>query len=135
VKGFKEFLLRGNLLDLAVAVVVGTAFAAVVKALVADLLTPLIAAIGGKPDFESLTFTVHHSTFLYGDFVNAVVSFVVVAAVVFFAVAKPVTGFLGRLGRLPDEQPMRPCPFCLTTVPSAATRCAHCTSVLEAEAS
>jgi large conductance mechanosensitive channel len=135
VKGFKEFLLRGNLLDLAVAVVVGTAFAAVVKALVADLLTPLIAAIGGQSNFANLTFTVHHSTFLYGDFVNAVLSFVVIAAVVFFAVARPVTGFLGRLGRLPQEQPMHPCPFCLTSVPVAATRCAQCTSELEAGAS
>ncbi|MDA8275064.1 MAG: large conductance mechanosensitive channel protein MscL [Actinomycetota bacterium] len=135
MKGFKEFLLRGNLLDLAVAVVVGTAFAAVVKALVADLLTPLIAAIGGQSNFANLTFTVHHSTFLYGDFVNAVLSFVVIAAVVFFAVARPVTGFLGRLGRLPQEQPMHPCPFCLTSVPVAATRCAQCTSELEAGAS
>ena len=133
MKGFREFLLRGNLLDLAVAVVIGTAFAAVVKALVADLLTPLIAAIGGQPDFARLTFTVHHSTFLYGDFVNAAVSFVVVAAVVFFAVVKPVTGFLGRLGLLPQEQPMRDCPFCLTSIPAAATRCAHCTAEVEAQ--
>ena len=98
-------------------------------------LTPLIAAIGGQSNFANLTFTVHHSTFLYGDFVNAVLSFVVIAAVVFFAVAKPVTGFLGRLGRLPQEQPMHPCPFCLTSVPVAATRCAQCTSELEAGAS
>ncbi len=135
MKGFKEFLLKGNLIDLAIAVVVGTAFAAVVTALVQDLLTPLIAAIGGQPNFGGLTFTVHHSRFLYGAFVNALVTFVVVAAVVYFAVAKPVTGFLGRLGRLPAEQPMRPCPYCLTSVPAAATRCAHCTSELEAEAS
>ncbi|MGC8462045.1 MAG: large conductance mechanosensitive channel protein MscL [Acidimicrobiales bacterium] len=133
MKGFREFLLRGNLLDLAVAVVIGTAFAAVVKALVTDLLTPLIAAIGGQSNFERLTFTVHHSTFLYGDFVNAAVSFVVVAAVVFFAVVKPVTGFLGRLGRLPQEQAMRDCPFCLTSIPAAATRCAHCTAEVEAQ--
>lgn len=90
LKGFKEFILRGNVVDLAVAVVVGTAFTAVVTALVRDLLTPLIAAIVGKPDFSSLTFTVHHSKFRYGDFINAVVQFLLIAAAVYFVVVLPI---------------------------------------------
>jgi large conductance mechanosensitive channel len=95
---FKRFVLRGNVVDLAIAVVVGAAFTAVVTAMVRDLITPLIAAIGGKPNFESLTFTVHHSTFMYGDFLNALISFVIMAAVVFFFVVQPVNHLI-RLSR------------------------------------
>ncbi|MBO0810385.1 MAG: large conductance mechanosensitive channel protein MscL, partial [Actinobacteria bacterium] len=97
--GFKKFLMRGNLIDLAVAVVVGVAFNAVVQALVTDLITPLIAAAGGKPDFSRLHFTVHNSTFLYGSFVNAVVSFLIIAAVVYFLLVMPSTRITARLAR------------------------------------
>jgi len=130
VKEFKDFLLRGSLLDLAVAVVVGAAFTAVVNALVKDLLTPLIAAIVGKPDFAGLTFTINHSQFAYGSFLNAVVSFVLVAAAIFFFVIKPVNHVMRRLGRTPEEDPVRECPECLSKVPVAATRCAYCTTEL-----
>lgn len=126
MKDFKAFLLRGNLVDLAVAVVIGVAFGAVVTALVGDLITPLIAAIGGQPNFSNLSFTVNHSTFRYGDFVDALVSFVVIAAAVFFLVMKPVNALLARSRK--DEAPtMKPCPHCLTEIPLAATVCAACT--------
>jgi large conductance mechanosensitive channel len=130
VKEFKDFLLRGSLLDLAVAVVIGAAFTAVVNALVKDLLTPLIAAIVGKPDFAGLTFTINHSQFAYGSFLNAVLSFVLVAAAIFFFVIKPVNHVMRRLGRTPEEDPVRECPECLSKVPVAATRCAYCTTEL-----
>jgi large conductance mechanosensitive channel len=96
VRDFKEFLLRGNLVDLAVAVVIGLAFAAVITAFVADIITPLIAAIGGQPNFSRLTFTVNGSHFFYGDFVNAVLTFIIIAAVVFFLVVKPVNAMMAR---------------------------------------
>ncbi len=126
---FKQFLLRGNLVELAVAVVIGLAFAAVINALVADLITPLIAAIGGKPDFSALRFTVNGSTFKYGDFVNAVVSFVIIAAVVFFLVVRPVNGLMERSRSEPPPEPtLRKCPECLSDIPVAAKRCAYCSS-------
>ena len=96
VKDFREFILRGNVVDLAVAVVVGAAFGAVVAALVADIITPVIAAIGGKPDFSNLTFTINGSRFKYGDFINAIISFLIIAAAVFFLVVKPVNALLAR---------------------------------------
>ena len=126
MKDFKAFLLRGNLVDLAVAVVIGVAFGAVVTALVGDLITPLIAAVGGKHDFSRLTFTVHHSTFKYGDFINALLAFVVVAAAVFFLVVKPVNALTAR--RKGEEgATVRPCPHCLSDIPVAANVCAFCT--------
>jgi len=125
VKDFKAFLLRGNLVDLAVAVVIGIAFAAVVTALVADLITPLIAAIGGKADFSNLTFTIHHSQFKYGDFINALIAFVTIAAAVFFLVVKPMNALMAR--RHKDEPTTKPCPHCLTEIPLAAMVCAACT--------
>jgi len=131
MKQFKEFLLRGNLIDLAIAVVIGTAFAAVVKALVADLVTPLIAAIGGKPNFASLYFTVNDSKFLYGDLINVILTFIVIAAVIFFLVVKPTNSLLARLGRLPKDEPVMTCPQCLSQVPVGAHRCLYCTSELE----
>ena len=130
LKEFKDFLFRGNLLDLAVAVVIGAAFTGVVNALVKDIITPFIAAIIGKPNFDSLTFTINHSQFNYGSFFNAVLSFVLVAAVIFFLVIKPVNHMMSKLGRVPDEDPVRECPECLTKVPVAATRCSACTSAL-----
>ena len=131
MKDFKEFLLRGNLVDMAVGVVIGLAFAAVITALVADLITPLIAAIGGNPDFSRLTFTVNKSHFLYGSFVNALISFLVIAAVVFFLVLKPVNALMARRRtETPVAATTRECPECLSEVPIAARRCAFCTSEL-----
>ena len=129
LKEFREFILRGNLVDLALAVVVGTAFAAVVTSLVEDLTPPLIAAAGGEPDFSALTFTVNESQFRYGDFVNAILTFVIVAAVLFFLVIKPVNALLARLRTEPpvDEQ-TRNCPECLSEIPERARRCAFCTA-------
>ena len=129
LREFRSFLLRGNLVDLAVAVVVGTAFGAVVTALVADLVTPLIAAIGGQPDFGELDFTINGSRFAYGEFLNALLSFVIVAAVVFFLILKPVNALMERMRTEPDvESETRPCPECLSQIPVPATRCAFCTS-------
>jgi large conductance mechanosensitive channel len=125
MKDFKAFLLRGNLVDLAVAVVIGVAFGAVVTAFVSDLITPLIAAIAGKPDFSSLTFTINHSTFRYGDFLNALISFVIIAAAVFFAVVKPVNALMAR--RKSEEPAVRSCPHCLSEIPVAASVCSSCT--------
>jgi large conductance mechanosensitive channel len=129
MKDFKEFLLRGNLVDMAVGIVVGVAFAAVIAALVSDLLTPLIAAIGGNPDFSSLSFTINGSHFLYGAFINALITFVVIAAVVFFFVVKPVNALLARRRTEPPVDVItRPCPECLSEIPTAAKRCAFCTA-------
>ena len=104
VKEFREFILRGNLVELAVAVVIGTAFAAVVSAFVADLVTPLIAAVGGEPDFSRLTFEINDSTFRYGDFINALLTFAIIAAVVFFFVVKPVNALMARYSTEPDVE-------------------------------
>jgi large conductance mechanosensitive channel len=127
VKGFREFLTRGNLVELAVAVVIGTAFTAVVAAVVADLITPLIAAIGGKPDFSSLTFTINHSTFRYGAFINALITFLIIAAVVYFLVVKPMAALLARMDRT-KAATERDCPECLSSIPMAAHRCKYCTA-------
>jgi len=129
VKEFRQFLLRGNVVDLAVAVVIGAVFGAVVSALVADLLTPLIAAIIGEPDFSNLTFTINKSVFKYGDFINAVITFVIVAAVVFFFVVRPINALISRSRREPPSDPTtRRCPECLSEIPIDARRCAFCTS-------
>jgi len=126
---FKAFLLRGNLIDMAVGIVIGISFAAVITALVADLVTPLIAAIGGQSDFSGLSFTIHQSHLLYGAFINALVSFIVIAAVLFFLVIKPVNALMARRKTEPpvDETTMR-CPECLSEIPVAARRCAFCTA-------
>ena len=126
---FKQFLLRGNVIDLAVAFVVGAAFAALVQAAVADLLTPLVAAIFGQPDFSNLKFTVNGSVFRYGHFLNQVVSFVLIAVVVFFFVVKPINRLteLSRRRESPDPT-TRKCPECLSEIPIDARRCAFCTS-------
>jgi large conductance mechanosensitive channel len=129
VKDFKTFLLRGSLVDLAVGIVIGVAFGAVVTALVSDLITPLIAAIGGKPDFSTLSFTINKSHFLYGDFFDAVLSFVVIAAVIFFVVVKPVNALIARSRTEPPPDPTtRNCPECLSEIPIAAKRCSYCTT-------
>jgi large conductance mechanosensitive channel len=127
VKGFQKFIMRGNLIDLAVAVVIGTAFTAMVTAIVSDIITPLIAAIGGKPNFGSLTFTVHHSEFKYGLLINAVLSFLIVAAVVYFMIVAPVARVTTRFARH-KEATERDCPECLSSIPVAARRCKYCTA-------
>ena len=129
VQEFKQFLLRGNVIDLAVAVVLGVAFAAVVASLVEDLLTPLIAAIFGEPDFSQLTFTINGSTFFYGQFINTLISFVTIAAALFFFVVKPVNTLISRARREPTPDPTtQKCPECLSEIPIDARRCAFCTS-------
>ena len=138
LKEFKQFILRGSVVDLAVAVVVGVAFTAVITALVKDLLTPLIAAIFGKPNFSSLTFTVNNSQFNYGAFLNALLSFLIVATVVFFAVVVPLTHIMKRLNLLPEEKPApltKTCPECISDIPQAARRCAFCTTELSPSSS
>jgi len=134
MKGFKQFLLRGNVLDLAVAVIMGAAFGGVVTALVKDLMTPLIAAIVGKPDFSAITFPVNNSKFAIGDFINAVVSFLLVGTAVYFFVVLPVNKILARLrrGEAPVDPTTKKCPECLSEVPIAARKCAFCTSALPA---
>lgn len=131
IKEFKEFLLRGNLLDLAVAVVIGAAFTGVVNSFVSNLITPLIKAIfGGSTQFNRLAFTINGSKITYGNFLDAVLSFVIVALVIYFLVVKPVNALMKRMGRLPKEDVLRECPECLSKVPEEAVRCAYCTSTL-----
>ncbi len=135
LKDFREFILRGNLVDLAVAVVIGTAFTAVVTALVKDLVTPLIAAIGGKPDFGELAFTINGSHFGYGEFINALISFLIVAAVLFFFVVRPVNALMARLrSEPPVDETVRACPECLSDIPVKARRCAFCTAQVTPQA-
>lgn len=130
IKGFREFILRGNVVDLAVAVVIGAAFGAVITAFVQDIITPLIAAVFGQPDFSSLTFTINGSKFLYGDFINAAVSFFLVALAVYFVVVVPMNKLAERRarGQAPADSTTRQCPECLSEIPVAAKRCAFCTS-------
>ena len=132
LKGFKQFLMRGNVIDLAVAVVIGAAFGAVVTALVKDLITPLIAAIVGKPDFSAIVFEINGSKFLIGDFINALVSFLLVSAAIYFFVVVPVNALTARMrrGEAPPDPTTKKCPECLSEVPIAARRCAFCTSSL-----
>ena len=128
-KEFKQFIMRGNLVELAVAVVIGLAFAALVTAFVADLITPIIAAIIGKHDFSSLSFRINGSRFLYGDFLNALITFISTAAAVFFFVVKPFNAFVQRTRREPTPDPTtKKCPECLSEIPIDARRCAYCTS-------
>lgn len=133
LKGFRQFIFRGNVLDLAVAVVIGAAFGAVVTALVKDLITPLIAAIAGKPDFSAIEFTVNSSKFLIGDFINAAISFLLVAAAIYFFVVAPVNAIVERRrrGEAPADPTTKKCPECLSEVPIAARRCAFCTVTLQ----
>ena len=127
IQDFKQFLLRGNVVDLAVAVVLGVAFAAVVTAVVEGLVTPLIAMVLGEPRLGSLTFTINNAEFLYGTVLNALLTFVVIAAVVFFFVVRPVNALISRSRREPTPDPTtRKCPECLSEIPIAAQRCAFC---------
>ena len=131
MKGFKQFLLRGNVVDLAVGVVIGAAFGGVVSALVKDLLTPFIAAIVKQPDFSAFTFTVNGSKFLYGEFVNALLSFLIVAAAIYYLVVLPVNALVSRAHHEPPADPTtKKCPECLSEIPIQAKRCAHCCSAI-----
>jgi large conductance mechanosensitive channel len=126
---FKAFLLRGNLVDLAVAVVIGLAVVALVGALIKDIITPIIAALAGKHDFSALSFTIHNSRFLYGDFINALITFLLIAAAVFFFVVKPVNALMARYRKEPPPDPsIKKCPECLSDIPTDARRCKFCTS-------
>jgi large conductance mechanosensitive channel len=133
IKGFGQFLMRGNVVDLAVAVVIGAAFGAIVTALVKDLITPLIAAIFGKPDFAAIAFTVNGSHFGVGDFINAAVNFVLVAAAIYFFVVIPMGHITTRFGPKAEEPlKLKECPECLSEIPDAARRCKFCTAQLVA---
>ena len=134
LKGFREFILRGNVIDLAVAVVIGAAFGAVVKAFVDNLITPLIAALFGKPDFSGLAFTINGSIFKYGLFINALVTFVLVAAAVYFVVVAPMNKLAERRARGADPA-TKTCPECLSEIPHGARKCAFCASEQDVVAS
>ena len=127
-KEFRQFLLRGNVVDLAVGVVVGAAFGTVVNSMVKDILTPLIAALGGQPDFSRLQITINHSAVTYGNFLNALIAFLIMAAAIFFFVVKPMNHLveLSNKRKSPSEPGTKKCPECLSEIPSKATRCAHC---------
>ena len=126
LKGFGQFIARGNVIDLAVAVVIGAAFGAIVTALVKDLITPLIAAIVGKPDFSAIVFTINHSEFRIGEFLNAVISFLLIAAAVYFFVVLPMNTVMLRVGLKKQEVPVKECAECLSQIPSPARRCKFC---------
>ena len=131
-KEFRDFILRGNVVDLAVAVVIGAAFGAVVTSLVENIITPIIAAFGGQPDFSALSFTINDSVFRYGAFLNSLISFLTVALVIFFLVVKPMNTLLARYRR-PEtaaEVTTRKCPECMSDVPLGARRCPFCTSAI-----
>ena len=132
---FKQFILRGNVIDLAVAVVIGAAFGAIVTSLVENIITPLIGALGGQPDFSGLTFTINNSEIRYGAFLNALISFLIIAAVIFFAVIKPMNAVMTRMRTEPTPDPLTgKCPFCLSEVQVGATRCPFCTQEIAAVA-
>ena len=129
LKEFRDFVLRGNVVELAIAVVLGTAFGAVVTALVTSFITPLIAAIGGQPNFLGLSFTIHGSEFTYGIFLNALFAFLIIAAVIFFLVVRPLNALMAhQRTEAPVAEVTRPCPECLSEIPREARRCAFCTA-------
>jgi large conductance mechanosensitive channel len=134
MKGFKQFLLRGNVVDMAVGIVIGAAFGTVVTGFVKGLLTPFIAALVKQPDFSALTFTINGSKFLYGDFINALVSFVIVASAVYFFVVLPMNTLMAKMKKEPPADPTtRKCPECLSEIPISARRCAFCSQVSSAQ--
>jgi large conductance mechanosensitive channel len=130
VDEFRAFIMRGNVLDLAVAVVIGAAFGAVVTSLVENIITPIIAAIGGQPDFSGLTFTVNNSVFRYGAFINAVISFLIIAFVIYFLVVKPMNALMARVRPAAPAEAPAICPQCLSEIPAEANRCPNCTTWL-----
>jgi large conductance mechanosensitive channel len=132
LKGFKQFILRGNVVDLAVAVVIGAAFGAVITSFVENVLTPLIAAIVGKPDFSAFTITLNGSVIKYGMFLNALISFLLIAAAIYFFIIAPMNAYTARSrrGEAPPDPTSKKCPECMSDIPIAAKRCPACTSVL-----
>jgi large conductance mechanosensitive channel len=128
LSGFKQFILRGNVIDMAVGVVIGAAFGSVVTALTKDLLTPFIAAIVGKPDFSAISFTIGSAVFPVGDFINVAISFLLIAAAVYFFVVLPVNTLVARMRKAPApaDPTTKKCPECLSEIPIDARRCAHC---------
>lgn len=128
---FRKFILRGNVVDLAVGVVIGAAFTSVVNALVKDMITPIITIFGGTKHFADFHFTIRGSQFLYGDFINGIITFLIVAAVIFFIVVQPINKLTERFGSGKDDEPTRKCPRCLSKIPKEATRCMYCTSVIK----
>jgi large conductance mechanosensitive channel len=129
LKEFRDFVLRGNVVDLAIAVVIGAAFGAVVTALVSSFITPLVTAIAGKPDFSALAFTINGSRFTYGVFLNALISFLILAAVVFFVIVRPLNTLMDhKRTEAPVAEVTRACPECLSQIPNEARRCAFCTA-------
>ena len=136
LSGFKQFVLRGNVVDLAVGVVIGAAFGGVITALTKDLLTPFIAAIVKAPDFSGLKFTVNGSTFLYGEFVNALISFLLIAAAVYFFVVTPINALIARTRKdpAPADPTTKKCPECLSEIPIDARRCSHCSQLVMGKA-
>ena len=135
VNDFRQFLLRGNVVDLAVGVVIGAAFGRIVNTVVAGLITPVIAALGGEPDFSNLSFTINDSQFKYGLIVNAILSFVIIATAVFFVVVRPVNALMTRFRTEPGVvEPTHTCPQCLSDIPVRARRCAFCTAEVAADA-
>ena len=124
-KGFRDFILRGNVMDLAIAVIIGAAFTAIVNSLVSDIINPLLAAIIGKPDFSALTLSVNHGVIQYGNFLNALISFLLIAFVVYFFLVVPMSKMLARI-RGPIDATTKKCPQCLSEIPLAASRCKFC---------
>jgi large conductance mechanosensitive channel len=135
LKGFKDFILRGNVVDLAVGIMIGAAFNSVVSALVKDLITPLVAAIFKQPNFAALTFTLHGSQFMYGDFVNNLISFLITALTIYFFIVLPINKFSARIHKgPPPAATTKPCPYCMSNIPVNAKKCMYCTSDLTAPA-
>jgi large conductance mechanosensitive channel len=131
LKGFKEFIMKGNVVDMAVGVVIGVAFGNVITALVADIITPLIGAFGGTPDFSGISFTINNSVFMVGNFLNALLSFLTIAAVIYFAVIMPMNKMAQKLKSGKTEDPTeKACPECLSLIPVKAKRCKFCTAIL-----
>jgi large conductance mechanosensitive channel len=132
LKGFKDFIMRGNVVDLAVGIVIGSAFTSVVNSLVKDIMTPFIGALFKQPDFSGLFFTINSSKFTYGSFINNIISFLIVAAAVYFFVVLPINKLSARMkrGEVPPEPNTKKCPECLSEIPLGARRCPHCTTIL-----
>ena len=130
VDGFKAFILRGNVIDLAVAVVIGTAFTQIVNSLVENIIAPIIGAIGGQPDFSSLTFTINNSVFRYGAFINSLISFLIIALVVYVLIVRPMNVLMARVAPKTEEAKPAICPECLSDIAPDANRCPNCTTWL-----
>lgn len=131
-KGFRDFVLRGNVVDLAVAVVIGAAFGTIVNALVKDIITPIIGALGGKPDFSGIAFTINNSKFMVGDFLNALISFLIIAAVIYFLIVLPMNKIMAKIKKGEKVDPTeKSCPECLSMIPVKARRCKFCTTVIK----